>query len=63
MATKEKTTTRGPLFCRKELRGKALKSKTSPLWCPDCNRKVRGPHHAEGYHHKHNGKGPVSRGY
>ncbi len=62
MAKAEKVT-KGPLFCRKEKRGIAPASKTSPLWCPDCNLKVRGPNHAEGYHHKHKGKGPKSRGY
>lgn len=62
MAKAEKVT-RGPLFCRKEFRGKGLKGKTSPLWCPDCHLRVRGPNHADGYHHKHKGKGPVSRGY
>ncbi len=60
---KEKITTRGPLFCRKEMKGKGPAGKTSPRYCPECKHKIRGPNHAEGFHHKNPGQSPKSRGY
>ena len=44
--------TRGGCYCRPELRGKGLKGRTSLLYCPDCNKKIRGKNHNDGDHHK-----------
>ena len=47
----EKTSNRGPLYCRKEMRGKALTQKTA-VRCGICKMHIRGINHESGSHHQ-----------
>jgi len=51
-STKKLPRFEGTLYCRPEKRGQPLLARTSEKYCPKCKMKIRGPHHAEGMHHK-----------
>jgi len=50
--SKKKNSEKGSTYCRPEKKGVGKLQKTSNKYCPVCKKKIRGPHHAEGTHHR-----------